>query len=212
MAMFREHIAWGAIVAVAVVVALYSYALVTDVALLLFLFGVTVIGSFLPDTDSDSSMPFYLVFGAMTLAATTVVALYTLETPYAMDWRYLVGIPAAALIFFWVVIGGIVKRLTHHRGMFHSLPALAISAVGTFVIARHYGFSQEVALYFGGAMAAGFFTHLLLDEVYAGITLDGIPFNPKSTFGGATKIFGTSTPVNAATYTLLATLIYVALQ
>ena len=43
MAMFREHIAWGAIVAMIVVVALYSYALVTDIALLAFLFGVTVV-------------------------------------------------------------------------------------------------------------------------------------------------------------------------
>ncbi|MBL8158081.1 metal-dependent hydrolase [bacterium] len=212
MAMFREHIAWGAIVAMVVVVALYSYALVTDIALLVFLFGVTVIGSFLPDTDSDSSMPFYLVFGAMTLAVTTVVTFYTLASAYATDWRYLVGIPGASLVFFWVVVGGIIKRLTHHRGMFHSLPALGIAAVGTFLLAKHYGFSQEVALYFGGAMAAGFFTHLILDEIYAGITLDGVLFNPKSTFGGATKLFGTSAPVNTATYTLLATLIYVALR
>jgi len=210
--MFREHIAWGAIVAMVVVVALYSYALVTDIALLVFLFGVTVIGSFLPDTDSDSSMPFYLVFGAMTLAVTTVVTFYTLASAYATDWRYLVGIPGASLVFFWVVVGGIIKRLTHHRGMFHSLPALGIAAVGTFLLAKHYGFSQEVALYFGGAMAAGFFTHLILDEIYAGITLDGVLFNPKSTFGGATKLFGTSAPVNTATYTLLATLIYVALR
>lgn len=210
--MFREHIAWGAIVAMVVVVALYSYALVTDIALLVFLFGVTVIGSFLPDTDSDSSMPFYLVFGAMTLAVTTMVTFYTLASAYATDWRYLVGIPGASLVFFWVVVGGIIKRLTHHRGMFHSLPALGISAVGTFLLAKQYGFSQEVALYFGAAMAAGFFTHLILDEIYAGITLDGVLFNPKSTFGGATKLFGTSTPVNTATYTLLATLIYVALR
>lgn len=210
--MFREHIAWGAIVAIAVVVALYSYALVTDVALLLFLFGVTVVGSFLPDTDSDSSMPFYLVFGAVSLAATTIVAVYTLETPYAADWRYLVGIPGAALVFFWVVVGGIIKRLTHHRGMFHSLPAMAIAAAGTFLLARHYGFSDEASLYFGIAMAAGFFTHLLLDEIHAGITLDGIPFNPKSTFGGATKLFGNSTHANVATYALLATLISAALQ
>lgn len=211
MAMFREHIAWGAIVAMAVVVALYSYALVTDIALLLFLFGVTVIGSFLPDTDSDSSMPFYLVFGAVSVFATGVVLLYTLDSSYAEDWRYLAGIPGTALIFFWVVVGGLVKRLTHHRGIFHSLPALAISAVGAFLIARHYGFDDQMSLYFGGAMAIGFFTHLVLDELHAGITLDGVLFNPKSSFGGALKMFSSSNPVNITTYTLLAVLIYVAL-
>lgn len=210
--MFREHIAWGALVAMVVVVALYSYALVTDVRLLLLLFGVTVVGSFLPDTDSDSSMPFYLVFGVMTLAATGVVLLYTLASEYAGDWRYLIGIPATALVFFWVVVGGIIKRLTHHRGIFHSIPALGVTAVGTFLIARYYGYSDEQALIFGGAMAAGFLTHLILDEIYAGITLDGIPFNPKSTFGGALKMFSNSTTVNTTTYALLAALVFVALR
>jgi len=210
--MFREHIAWGAIVALIVVVALYSYALVTDIRLLLLLFGVTVTGSFLPDTDSDSSMPFYLVFGGMTLVATGVVLLYTLASTYAGDWRYLVGIPATAFVLFWVVVGGIVKRLTHHRGIFHSLPALAISATGAFLVAHYYGFSDEQALIFGGAMAAGFFTHLVLDEVYAGITLDGIPFNPKSSFGGALKMFTRSNTVNTATYALLTVLLFLALQ
>jgi hypothetical protein len=117
VAMFREHVATGAVISTAVCVAVYSYALVTDPLLLLLLFGVTVIGSFLPDVDSDSGMPFYLVFGTMTLAATGIVALFTLNSSYAADWRYLVGIPAAALLVFWFVVGGVLKKCTHHRGI-----------------------------------------------------------------------------------------------
>ncbi|MFZ2887106.1 MAG: metal-dependent hydrolase [Minisyncoccia bacterium] len=211
MAMFREHVAFGAIISMLVVVAVYFYALVTDPLLLLFLFGVTVIGSFLPDVDSDSGMPFYLVFGTMTLAATGVVLLYTLNSTYAADWRYLTGIPAGALLIFWFIVGGVVKKCTHHRGIFHSLPALAISGVGSFLVARHYGLDENIAWIFGGAMAAGYLCHLILDELHAGITLDGIPFNPKSSFGSALKLFSDSNRVNMATYLLLATLAYVAL-
>ena len=211
MAMFREHVAFGAIISMLVVVAVYFYALVTDPLLLMFLFGVTIIGSFLPDVDSDSGMPFYLIFGTATLAATGVVLLYTLNSEYASDWRYLTGIPAMALIIFWFIVGGIVKRCTHHRGIFHSVPALAISGVGSFLIARHYGLDETSAWIFGGAMAAGYLCHLVLDELHAGVTLDGVLFNPKSSFGSALKLFSDSSKVNLATYLLLAALLYTAL-
>lgn len=210
--MFREHIAIGAIVSMIVVVVVYFYALVTDPLLLLFLFGVTIIGSFLPDVDSDSGLPFYFVFGTATLAATGIVLLYTLASEYAGDWRYLVGIPFAALLGFWFIVGGLVRKWTHHRGIFHSLPAMAIAGVGTLLIARHYGLSQELSLVFGAAMAAGFASHLILDELHAGITLDGIPFNPNKAFGSAIKMFVRSNHVNTATYSLLAVLVYTALH
>lgn len=212
MAMFREHIAIGAIISMVVVVIVYFYALVTNPVLLLFLFGVSIVGSFLPDVDSDSGLPFYLIFGSATLAATGVVLLYMLASTYAGDWRYLVGIPFAALLGFWFIVGGIVRRWTHHRGIYHSLPALAIAGVGTFLLARYYGLDDTTALVFGGAMAAGFASHLILDELHAGITLDGIPFNPNKAFGSAIKMFSSANHVNIATYTLLAVLVYVALR
>lgn len=212
MAMFREHVATGAVISMLVCVGVYSYALVTDPILLLFLFGVTVIGSFLPDVDSDSGLPFYLVFGTMTLAATGVVVLYTLNTPYADDWRYLVGIPAAALFVFWFVIGAVVKKCTKHRGIFHSLPALLIASTGTFLLARHYGHDDTTALVFAVAMGLGFLSHLVLDELHSEITLDGIPFNTKESAGTAMKWFSKRRGVNVAAYLVLATLVYTALQ
>jgi uncharacterized membrane protein YgcG len=210
--MFREHVATGAVISTGVCVAAYSYALVTDPILLLFLFGVTVVGSFLPDVDSDSGMPFYLVFGTASLAATGIVALYTLASPYAADWRYLLGIPAAALFFFWFVVGAVVKKCTKHRGIFHSLPALAIAGTATFLLARHYGLDDMTALVFAGAMGLGFLSHLVLDELYSEITLDGIPFNTKQSAGTAMKWFSRQRGVNVATYVILATLLYTAWQ
>lgn len=209
--MFREHIAVGAIVSMIVVVLVYFYALVTDPLLLLFLFSVTIIGSFLPDVDSDSGLPFYFIFGAATLAATGVVLLYTLEQK-PEDWRYIVGIPFAAMLGFWFIVGGIVRRWTHHRGIFHSLPCMAITGTAVFLVARHYGLEDSIALVFGGAIAAGFASHLILDELHAGITLDGIPFNPNKAFGSAIKMFVRSNHVNIATYLTLAVLVYTALQ
>ncbi len=209
MAMFREHIGWGAVTAVLFVVVVYVYAFATDVALLGLLFLTAVIGSFLPDVDSDSSMPFYLVFGAMTVSVGGVALLYAL--PLTTDWRFLVGVPVGAVAFTWFVVGAIIKRLTHHRGMFHSLPALAIAGLGAFVLAREYGLSETHAFLFGGAMALGYLTHLMLDEVYDGVTLEGLPFVRSDVLGGSLKMFARSNPVNIATYSLLALLLYHAL-
>lgn len=210
--MFREHVAYGAVISMIVCVGVYSYALVTDPILLIFLFGVTVIGSFLPDVDSDSGIPFYLVFGTATLAATGVVLLYTLNSPYADDWRYLLGFPAGALFFFWLVVGWIVKKCTKHRGIFHSLPALLIASAATFLAARHYGLSDTVGIVFAAAMGFGFLSHLVLDELHSDITLDGIPFNTKHSAGTAMKWFSKRHGVNLAAYLILATLLYAAWQ
>ncbi len=211
MAMFREHVAIGAILSMVVVVVVYFYALITDPVLLILLFVITIVGSFLPDVDSDSGIPFYLIFGTATLGATGVVLLYTLAQQYD-DWRYIVGIPAAALLFFWVIVGGLVKKKTRHRGMFHSIPATIIAGAATILIARHYGLSTVTAHLFGAGMAIGYLAHLILDELHAGITLDGIPFNPKKSLGTALKLFSDSNGVNIATYLMLTVLVYSALQ
>lgn len=208
MAMFREHIGWGAAVAVVFVVATYSYALATG-ALLVALFLTVVTGSFLPDVDSDSSMPFYLVYGAMSLGTGGLALLYAL--PLSSDWRVLAGAAAGAVFFMWFIVGTVVKKLTSHRGIFHSLPALAIASLGALLLARGYVFSETEAFLFGGAMALGYLTHLALDELHDGVTLDGLPFVRSEVLGGSFKMFARSNTVNIITYTLLAILIYYAL-
>lgn len=209
--MFREHIAYGAVVSMVVVVGTYFYAWMTDPLLLAILFTLTVVGSFLPDVDSDSGMPFYLVFGTMSLIATGFVLLYMLNRP-TEDLKLLVGIPLGALFFTWVVVGGIVKKFTCHRGIFHSIPATLIAGLGTILIAQRYGVGAAHSLIYGVGMAVGYLTHLVLDELHSGINLDGIPFIPKKSLGTALKFFSDSKGVNMATYALLATLMYTVVE
>lgn len=206
MAMFREHIGFGAIVSAVLVVAVYSYALMTDWGLLAVLFLVAVLGSFLPDVDSDSGLPFHLVFGTATVAAGGATLAVMLEA--SDDWRIIAGISLAVLVFTWVVVGGVIKRFTKHRGIFHSIPAAVIAGLGTYLVAEHLALAEQPAVIFGVGMGAGYIAHLTLDELHAGITLDGIPFNPKSSLGSALKLFSRSGGVNIATYSLLATLFY----
>lgn len=209
MALFREHISVGALAGVVGVVLLYFYALVTDPLLLALLFIVTTISSFLPDLDSDSGIPFYTVFGLFTLACTGA-ALFWALTHYPTPWYYLVGIPAGALVLVWFVLGGIFKRFTHHRGIMHSVPAMAIVGLCAFLAARHLEQGENVSLWFAAFAALGFLTHLVLDEVHSEVNFDGIPFVPKKSLGTALKLFSGSFAVNMFTYLLLALLAYTA--
>ncbi len=209
MALFREHISVGALAGAIGVVLLYFYAIVTDPVLLGLLFVVTAIGSFLPDLDSDSGIPFYTVFGLFTLACTGA-ALYYALSHYPSLWYALVGIPAAALVLTWFVLGGIFKRFTHHRGIMHSVPAMVIAGLLTLLAARHLFLGETVSLWFAVFAGVGFLTHLILDEVHSEVNFDGIPFVPKKSLGTALKFFSDSHLVNIFTYVLLVLLAYIA--
>ncbi len=208
VALFREHVTAGAVVAMGAVIVVYYWALMTDTWMLAVLFGVTLIGSFLPDVDSDSGIPFYIIYGSATLLGTGLVLLYVLQNPPA-NVHMLYGIPLAAFFFFWFILGGFIKRCTNHRGIFHSIPMLALSGFGTLYVATRFGIQVPEAYLLGVGMALGFATHLLLDEMHSVVTMDGSLFRPKRSLGTALKFFSNSRAVNAMTYTCLAAMVYV---
>lgn len=210
MALFREHVTVGAVISMIVVVTAYFYALVTDPLLLGLLFLATIIGSFLPDIDSDSGIPFYMIFGGVTLAVTGIALLFALKA-WPDDWRFFVGVPLFIMAVCWFVIGSFVKQMTKHRGIYHSLPALLIAGLLTYLVALKYGFDETSAIVFGGALSVGFASHLILDEIHASVTMNGIPFIPNKAFGSALKLFSNSRGVNLLTYLLLIILAYTAL-
>lgn len=211
MASFRAHVTVGAIASMAVVVAVYFYVLLTDPVLLAVLFGVTVIGSFLPDVDSDSGIPFYIIFGAATLAITGGALFYSLGR-WPGQYEYIAGLPLLIMAFTWFVMGAIIKRFTHHRGIFHSIPAMAIAGLGVFLIAKYFGVEPAAAVLFGGGVAIGFASHLVLDEIHSDVNMDGNPFVHKRSLGTAVKFFSGSGGVTLATYLILAILLYTALH
>ncbi len=207
MALFKEHITFGAVIAVVGVVLLYFYALVTDPILLALLFAVTVIGSFLPDVDSDSGVPFYAVFGAFTLLCTGVSLYYLLSHPPQTIY-FLIGVPFATCLFVWAVVGTIFKHFTHHRGIMHSIPAMIIAGLSTFIAARSLEQGDHMSLIFALAVSIGFASHLFLDEIHSENLMDGNPFVHKRSLGTALKFFSDSGWVNLFTYLIIASLLY----
>jgi len=211
MALFRDHITVGALVAAVGVVLLYFYAIVTDPLLLVILFAVSIIGSFLPDLDSDTGVPFYVLFGIFTLTCGGVVLYYVLSYPPESTY-VLVGAPIAALFGVWFIVGAIFKNFTHHRGMMHSIPTMLITSLIVFLVAKYLEQGDTLSLVFALATGVGFFSHLVLDEIHAENVLDGNPFTPRRSLGTAFKLFSNSKPTTLFTYLLLAVLVYSAVK
>lgn len=208
MACFRTHISVGAVIAMVGVVLAYYYAFTSDWRLLAWLFVATVFASFLPDIDSDSSLPYRLIFGAFTVSVSGIVLLYTINSGTKNIYE-LIGQPLFALFFVWFVLGGIFKHFTHHRGIIHSVPSLLIASLVAFISVRDFTTGEYTALLIALGIGAGYLSHLILDEMYASISLDGSNFYSKKSLGTALKFFSHSKIVNVFTYITLVLLVYI---
>jgi len=207
VASFRQHITFGALIGVIGTTLLYFYAFVTDPLLLGLLFIVTTIASFLPDLDSDSGFPFYLLFGTFTLLCTGISLLYVLQH-YSSNLYYEIGVPLGVGIVVWFGVGTILKKFTHHRGMMHSLPTMAIVGLAAYLVARYFNQGDTTASILALAVAAGFLSHLMLDEVHAELNMKGKPFIVRRSLGTAMKLFSPKKGITLFTYAVLALLIY----
>ena len=107
------------------------------------------------------------------------------------------------------LLAKIVSRFSVHRGMFHSIPAMLIAAELAFL--SYPSSSQRVRLLIAAGVALGFFSHLLLDEIYS-VEINGMKVGLKKSSGTAIKMFGDAFLPNVLTFTLAATLSYASLM
>ncbi|MBQ9214288.1 MAG: hypothetical protein IJ150_10180, partial [Bacteroidales bacterium] len=63
MADFKNHVSVGAATGFAVAIISYNWNLIPNAYMAVIVFFATVIGSFLPDMDSEPGIPLKIVFG-----------------------------------------------------------------------------------------------------------------------------------------------------
>ncbi|MBF0303169.1 MAG: metal-dependent hydrolase [Desulfamplus sp.] len=180
------------------------------------IFFTGTIGGLLPDLDSDTSRPFsmLLTFLSMIIPVLffkeiSMIWLYLIPyidklSAYLSKWlsfstkaspfptieqitpEFTITYFIISYILIRYVICELVKRLTIHRGIMHSIPFAILCAEAGFLIFFPSGINMATAV--GISIFAGFLTHLLLDEANS-ITLKHrfIPKLKKST-GTAFKL------------------------
>lgn len=199
MASFRSHISLGIASGILGAIGLLSLALTDAPSFLMVMFVAAVLGSVLPDMDSDSGIPFHVSFGSFALVASVLTASSAYQDN-PDDWQTITIWAVGTFALVYLVIGTIFKKFTRHRGMAHSLPAALLAGLITFFLADHFSFSEMESFVLGVAMMAGYIGHLILDELYAAVNFHGTPFIPNKALGSALKLTSDDTVTNLMVY------------
>lgn len=169
--------------------------------------GMCGLSGMLPDLDSDSGVP---LRESIAFAAATVPMLMM---PRFVSWdlspETIVLAGAGIYLTIRFVLAKLLKKYTVHRGMFHSLPAALVAAEATFLVCAR----QELLIryFFAAAVAAGFLSHLVLDEIWSVGFRRGQVYLKKSS-GTALKFWGDNVWGNVSVYAKVALLTYLVLQ
>jgi hypothetical protein len=208
MAAFREHITFSTLLGVGYGVAGSTVLGFTPTqgALAAALTGVA---GMLPDLDLDTGRPGREMFSVVAAIAPMFLVhhvLRWLNLPYDAETVLL----TMFALYFGIRFGvqAIVNRLSIHRGMFHSIPAMVIAADITFL--GYPGRTMAVKLLMAGGVVVGYLSHLVLDEIYS-VEVSGVLVRVKKSAGSALKIAGPAFLANVFTFALCGTLTFAVL-
>ena len=155
--------------------------------------GLCSIGGMLPDLDSDTGVP--LRETVAFIAATVPLLLMDRFSQMGFSSEAMVAAGVVAYLVIRFGLLAVLKKFTVHRGMFHSLPAAMIAAEIGFLLCSGETLTQRY--YKGGGLLLGFMSHLILDEIWS---VDFKQARLKSSFGTATKFWGSSRLANVGVY------------
>ena len=198
MADYQTHLKGGVVMGIAAALAAGSLGMVTA-AEMPFIAIVTVWGGLAPDLDSDNSRPSRIMTDYVTLIVPTVL-LWRLPALHDSLQRAAISWVVLAAVVRWPV-AGLFKKLTVHRGMFHSIPAALIFGGLAFLLAGRRLGDVPLQVAAGASATAGYLTHLCLDELWS-VDFEGRRI--KRSFGSALSLRSQSRLATGLAYGLLA--------
>jgi len=166
--------------------------------------GVTALGGLLPDLDSDSGVPVRELFSL--LAAAAPFLLVGRLTGVGFSLEQILVLLAGVYLFIRYGLSAYFKRMTIHRGMFHSLPGMAIAGLTVYLA---YDSAEWMRCYLAAGVMIGFLSHLVLDELCS-VDFSGAKLRLNRFAGSALKFFSPSWKATAFAYGLLVALSYLA--
>lgn len=196
MAAFREHVSFSSLLGVGYAVTAHRFGVEwTHATLAGALCGVA---GMLPDLDSASGKPIRELFGVTA----AIVPMLFLRRLQGMELTSEATVLIALGLYFAIRFGAawLLKKVTVHRGMFHSIPAALIAA--EIALLAHDCAEEHGALVLAGGVLAGFLSHLILDEIYS-VDFRGITIRLNKSAGTALKLYSPSIPATLFAWLLL---------
>jgi hypothetical protein len=206
MAGFKTHVTVSSVLGVGYGAAAYGvYHLPPTTCILAA--GLCGVSGMLPDLDSGPGRPMH---ETCTFAAAAFPMLL-IDHFEAWGMNHEMMAVAAAAIYFIIrfALPEILKRLTVHRGVIHSLPTALIFGGLAFLLSS--GADERLRLFKAGAVVLGFLSHLILDEIWSVEFFSKHPGLKKS-FGTAFKIFGKGWTPNLLNFALLGLITFTTLN
>lgn len=188
MASFRGHLYGAAVVSGAASLSLYAMGW-TDIVDTQALFTLGVAGGLLPDIDAGSSKPVRGFFSLLGVAAGLLIAVLLIDRLGLLELM-LAWVGAFLAVRYGAF--ALFDKLTVHRGLWHSLLAVAFVTLATASLA--HGLLEVAPLtawLAAGFVGLGYLTHLCLDELSS---LDLLGHRVKRSFGTALKPYDRRTP------------------
>jgi membrane-bound metal-dependent hydrolase YbcI (DUF457 family) len=145
--------------------------------------GLCSVSGMLPDLDSGPGTP----LRESVAFAAAVVPMLMIDRFKQMGMAPESIVLAGGLIYLFIRfgVGRMLRKYTVHRGIFHSIPALAIVGELAYYICAHE--NPWMRVFNAAAVMIGFASHLILDEIWSIEFRHGLHF--KSSFGTAIKFW-----------------------
>ncbi len=183
MANFNTHFAVGAIASATISSTLLSMTILKPTEAVMA-FAIGTFGSLMPDIDSDNSKAVGVGFTIISLLI-TIIFIFAKVITYSIVELIIMG----GAIFYTLRFGliGAFRKVSRHRGMFHSIPAALIWGLLTTLVAYNFFYVNNlVSWIYGLIMSLGYIVHLILDEIYS---VDLGNRRVKKSAGTALKLF-----------------------
>ncbi len=206
MAGFKAHMAFGIVTAVVWSAAIVIFSLLSP-ALVPLVFIATLVGSFLPDLDSDEGIPLRLLLITLSIISGLNVGYIVFQNEErSLMEAILYGV--LYMLFIYFIIGGIFKKITVHRGMFHSFPAVLLTILLALSFFNYLILDPALKVVLSLSLGIGYLCHLILDEMNSIVNLGGIPFVPNKALGSALKLYSNNLKITIAIYFIIIVLAY----
>jgi len=199
MASYRGHLAFSSSLAF-IYGGLGHRVLELDLATSALGVAACTVGGLVPDLDSDSGVPIREMFQLAAVVVPLMLVCRLSDSNLSME---------EILVFMGLIYCGIryglsriVKRLSVHRGMFHSIPTLFITGFIVYLGFHHPSVLTRSFLAVGAMV--GCLSHLVLDEIYS-VNFSGIMITFNAFAGSALKFKSKSWKATLSCYAILGT-------
>lgn len=143
--------------------------------------ALCAIGGMIPDIDSKTSESFRKCLAIVAGFSSLLIVSRLRDFP--MDPQSVAIIGGGNFVLVWFFLGNLIKKMTVHRGMCHSIPMAVL--VGEIIFLLSSGGINE-RLYCAVSALIGVMVHLILDEFYSVQISRGVKI--KKSLGSAMKL------------------------